>query len=312
MWVKVNVPVDTGISGLVSALSTFPSQETIESCEGYAGTALHGRWRHVLDLEDAGFTRNADLEQYLILLYYLAQRGQRYTWCPWWQCKSTCIGPGAMLIEFKTRARSVVRKLGLVPLLDKIRSVWRVGYEDSFSSALLREIKSSDCVWDIGANVGYYSQRIAPLAGHVVAFEPVQETFSCLSKLALPNATFVNAALADVEGMLPMSIANDASSLAVLSGNIAEVRVVRGDDLEVPQPNIVKIDVEGFEWEVISGMQTRLRAPECRAVFCEVHFDVLEKRGLRQAPAKIVEQLRSLGFAKVHWLDASHISAYKS
>jgi FkbM family methyltransferase len=217
-----------------------------------------------------------------------------------------------MLIELQTQARSVIRRLGLVPLLDKIRSAWRVEYEDSFSRALLGEIRSSDCVWDVGANVGYYAQRIAPLASHVVAFEPVQETFSRLSKMALPNATFVNAALADVKGMLPMSVANETSSLAVLNSNIVEVRVVRGDDLELPQPNVVKIDVEGFEWEVISGMQTRLRAPECRAVFCEVHFEVLERRGLRQTPAKIVKQLRSLGFATIHWLDASHISAYKS
>ena len=109
-----------------------------------------------------------------------------------------------------------------------------------------------------------------------------------------------------------MSLANDTSSLAVLGSNITEVQVARGDDLDLPQPNIVKIDVEGFEYEVISGMQTRLRAPECRAVFCELHFEVLEKRGLRQTPAKIVKQLRSLGFTKIRWLDVSHISAHKS
>jgi FkbM family methyltransferase len=216
-----------------------------------------------------------------------------------------------MLIEVQTRARSVARRLGLVPLLQRIRSVWRVGYEDSFSRALLSEVKSSDCVWDIGANVGYYAQRIAPLAAHLVAFEPVKETFGVLSNLALPNATFVNVALADVHGMLPMSVSNETSSLAVLNTNVAEVHVVRGDDLDLPQPNVVKIDVEGFEWEVISGMTTKLRAAGCRAVFCEVHFEVLEKRGLLQTPAKIVKELRSLGFTKTQWLDASHLAAYK-
>jgi FkbM family methyltransferase len=217
-----------------------------------------------------------------------------------------------MLIELQTQVRSVARRLGLVPLLDRFRAVWRVGYEDAFSRSLLVEILPGDCVWDVGANVGYYSQRIASIASRVVAFEPVPDTFSRLSKLALPNTTFVNTALGDVRGVLPMSLANDASSLAVLGSNITEVQVARGDDLDLPQPNIVKIDVEGFEYEVISGMQTRLRAPECRAVFCELHFAVLEKRGLRQTPAKIVKHLRSLGFAKIRWLDASHISAHKS
>lgn len=33
IWVKVNVPVDKGVSGIVSILSLFPSLETVESCE---------------------------------------------------------------------------------------------------------------------------------------------------------------------------------------------------------------------------------------------------------------------------------------
>ena len=34
VWVKVNAPVDEGVQGLVSALSLFPSLETVESCQG--------------------------------------------------------------------------------------------------------------------------------------------------------------------------------------------------------------------------------------------------------------------------------------
>ena len=34
IWVKVNAPVDAGISGVVAAISLFPSLETVESCEG--------------------------------------------------------------------------------------------------------------------------------------------------------------------------------------------------------------------------------------------------------------------------------------
>jgi len=35
-WVKVNAPVDEGVAGLVSALSSFPELCTIESCQGDA------------------------------------------------------------------------------------------------------------------------------------------------------------------------------------------------------------------------------------------------------------------------------------
>ncbi len=33
-WAKVNAPVDTGVRGIVEALSLFPSLETVESCQG--------------------------------------------------------------------------------------------------------------------------------------------------------------------------------------------------------------------------------------------------------------------------------------
>ena len=33
-WVKVNVPVDKGIKGIISALSEYKYLETVESCEG--------------------------------------------------------------------------------------------------------------------------------------------------------------------------------------------------------------------------------------------------------------------------------------
>jgi hypothetical protein len=36
-WAKVNVPVDRGVAGLVSALSEFPGLEIIDSCEGSPG-----------------------------------------------------------------------------------------------------------------------------------------------------------------------------------------------------------------------------------------------------------------------------------
>ena len=40
-WVKVNVPVDSGVKGIVSALSDFIQLETVESCEGHNGD---GSW----------------------------------------------------------------------------------------------------------------------------------------------------------------------------------------------------------------------------------------------------------------------------
>lgn len=51
VWIKVNAPVDSGIAALITALSTFPKLQTIESCQGIDGWAwvcfVYGKhWEH--------------------------------------------------------------------------------------------------------------------------------------------------------------------------------------------------------------------------------------------------------------------------
>ena len=51
-WVKVNAPVDRGIAEVVRLLSTIPSLETLDSCEGRPGGKAHvifryGGWRQL-------------------------------------------------------------------------------------------------------------------------------------------------------------------------------------------------------------------------------------------------------------------------
>jgi hypothetical protein len=77
-----------------------------------------------------------------------------------------------------------------------------------------------------------------------------------------------------------------------------------------PMPNLVKIDVEGYEPEVINGMPNILT--NVRAAFIEVHFSILESRGMLQQPAAIVQELKRLGFTTVKWVDASHIEALRT
>ena len=59
VWVKVNAPVDRGLEPLISALSAFPSLQTLESCEGdadrpawvcfYYGSYWEQQWRGLAD-----------------------------------------------------------------------------------------------------------------------------------------------------------------------------------------------------------------------------------------------------------------------
>ncbi|MFW5956748.1 MAG: FkbM family methyltransferase [Halorhabdus sp.] len=164
-------------------------------------------------------------------------------------------------------------------------------------------VDSDDVVWDVGANMGSYSLLAGSIGAEVVAFEPGPR-----ARLALLDNARLNEvddsidatpyALADWDGpgvLLPASrsgvreLARDADE-----GDTVPVR--RGDDLDVPAPDVVKIDVEGAEVAVLDGMADRLAA--CRLCYVEVHEGVdveavrerLETAGLEVTEIRITSR----------------------
>ena len=222
-------------------------------------------------------------------------------------------------LSMQIPARTVARRTGLT------RLYWRVKRRDerAFEAALEATVVSGCTVWDIGANVGHYaaifSDRVGP-NGHVVAFEPAPDTFSLLAAATedRTNVTLVPCALGAERGTAPITIAADATagvhSLVTRdsAGAMAMVAVERGDDVRaernLPVPTVIKIDVEGFEYEVIQGLARTLADPTCRAVLCEVHFGVLAHRKLPRHPKLIEDTLRGHGFT-TSWVDPSHLRA---
>src|SRR5258708_6935843 len=185
-----------------------------------------------------------------------------------------------MILESTTLAREIMRRAKLTRFAHRIRMLWhRSEYEDRFSDVLLASIQPDDCVWDIGANIGFYTERFSKLARHVVAFEPVVENCRQIESKRMANVDCLAVALGDGFPSLP-------------------------------HPTIIKIDVEGYEVEVIRGMYGILG--DVRALFVEIHFQILAERGMRQAPAALVKDLKRLGFSRIEWPDASHIAAFRT
>ena len=219
-----------------------------------------------------------------------------------------------MILESKTVARSIIRKAKLTVLAHRIRMLWHRGdYEDRFADIVLASIRPDDCVWDIGANVGFYTERFSKLAQFVIAFDPLVENCRRIECKGMANVTCFQIALGDAPGEKTLFVDGPFSSVALAPYAGAPeqtVKVVRGDDLaELRQPAVVKIDVEGYEFEVIRGMSRVLGG--VRALFVEIHFQVLEERGMRQGPAALVKHLKRLGFSRIEWPDASHIAAFR-
>lgn len=217
-----------------------------------------------------------------------------------------------------------------MPYLSRLRSlVQRVTgtarYEAFVDRALMEKVRVGDVAWDIGANVGLYTERLSDAVGatgRVIAFEPFP---SCHAELrrrteGRPNVQTVMTALSNQRGVAPMTAVGDplstTNSLFARPGaESIDVPVSAAHELvangSIPAPNVVKIDVEGFEEEVLEGFGDLLAAPGLRAILIEVHFAILDQRNRRQAPARISSRLASHGFA-LRWIDASHLEALRS
>jgi FkbM family methyltransferase len=156
--------------------------------------------------------------------------------------------------------------------------------EPKVERAFLELIAPGDVVYDVGANVGWYSllaaRRVGP-GGAVVAFEPLLENAYIAQQNAsansMANMSVVGAAVADVDGWF--SFLREGSLMGRLerSDRTRPVRSGPSGESEWPRtlvpvlaldswihatgqrpPSVVKIDVEGSEARVLRGMRGTL------------------------------------------------------
>lgn len=197
-------------------------------------------------------------------------------------------------------------------------------YEHGFKSAMRSCIRPGDCVWDVGANVGFYSELFALAvgpSGKVVSFEPSPACVAALEerlrdRSAGASWAVVPMALSDADGdaWLSLGDGDTAPSNHLANGDdtsAVRVKTARGDSLLAQgygPPAVIKIDVEGFEGEVLDGMSSVLADASLRAVCVEVHFSQLEARGKPNEPTRIAGLLQAREFT-LKWVDRSHFIA---
>jgi FkbM family methyltransferase len=220
------------------------------------------------------------------------------------------------------KVRSLARRTGIIALINRMRPPG--SYEQRVHEALAAAVKPADVVWDVGANVGVYTELFCEWVGErglVVAFEPFADSCERIRQ-RLPLSAPVrieNVALgeADTQGRLVTAessvenhIETDTDTRSGVAGTVSVV-ICRGDticDQLGRAPNVIKIDVEGFEEEVLAGMDRTLESPALRSVLVEVHFAKLEGRGRASVPSRLQQLLDGKGF-RTRWVDASHLLA---
>jgi FkbM family methyltransferase len=190
------------------------------------------------------------------------------------------------------------------------RSIYLGTFEPYESAQVRKYLKPGMTFVDVGANVGYYTLLAASLVGRggrVLAFEPSPYAFDRLIKTiernGLAQVEAFQSGLGDAAGELqlfmPREPGNHTPSMVPNGeGRPLNVAVYRLDDWlaehEVTRVDLMKIDVEGFEPNVVRGAAEFIERGKVRAILCEFNKYWLEENGC--SSPELYELLTGLGF----------------
>jgi len=169
--------------------------------------------------------------------------------------------------------------------------------------SVLRALQLLPCTVfiDVGAHVGYYTVRMARRCRRVVAFEPNPKNREVLLKNVelngLGNVTVHHYAAGESRYKARLWLAGSGSTLleGYVTGESVEVDVVPLDEV-VEHADIVKIDVEGYEWNVVQGAKSLLA--KHKPVLVIEHHDFRHYK--TQSYPKIKQYLKDLGYVEIY------------
>jgi FkbM family methyltransferase len=230
-------------------------------------------------------------------------------------------------------AKFYIRTPGELRLLESMGGAGKG--EKKILEKLILDAKIGDVVYDIGGNIGLYSIFLAKKvseAGKVVIFEPEEENYNHLMENIklnnLKNIIGCKKALGENDDKVKLYIGGAMGDNGGEMGNCSVIKqgdyqnvryemidIVNCDNFivknNIPVANIVKIDVEGYEYSVLKGMKNILINPSCRIVCCEIHKTLLPDNVL---PENIISILKASGFNKIDTYnreEEDHIICYK-
>lgn len=155
-------------------------------------------------------------------------------------------------------------------------------YDTNEMLFVMHFLRPEDTFVDVGANIGVYTVLASGIAGaKSIAFEPIPSTFANLKRNINFNnlqqkAELLNLGVGDKEETLTFSNSLDAINHVIqdqsFEGDTTSVPVNSLDNLlKGKNINLLKIDVEGFEANVINGAPETLRRPELKVIIMETN-----------------------------------------
>jgi len=173
-------------------------------------------------------------------------------------------------------------------------------YELAVAQAIRDHLRGGQTFWDVGANIGWFSvfaSTIVGTSGRVVSFEPSPEVFDILSAHAqtTDGITAIRLGVGNADEVRSFAAHGKSSSSSFVE-EVTNINFgfhssvpVKSVDVELRRidslvkelgsnPSLLKIDVEGFELEVLRGASDLLCTGR-PALIIEVHPRQLELSG---------------------------------
>ena len=154
-------------------------------------------------------------------------------------------------------------------------------HEFTDMSFVLHFLRKDDLFVDIGANIGSYTVLAGGHVGaRVVSVEPLPQTFEHLkSNIAInrisDNVMAYNFALGNEKGQISFTTTLDTMNHVATGSdtNTISVPVETLDSIleQEKEPVLLKIDVEGFETDVLNGASLTLRKNNLKAIIIELN-----------------------------------------
>jgi FkbM family methyltransferase len=193
-----------------------------------------------------------------------------------WQIGSRLV-PGPIAVNFVNNTVLLVAP-GMTGATGNVYTGLHEFNDMSFALHLLRP---AEIFVDVGANVGVYTVLAGGIGAQCISIEPVKSSFKHLLLNVHLNGidTLVdarNVGIGSQKGTLKFTQGLDALNHVVMSGaNGAALADVEADTLDnvvgESQPVLLKIDVEGYETEVIAGAENVLSKKSLLAVIMELN-----------------------------------------
>lgn len=159
-------------------------------------------------------------------------------------------------------------------------SVWLGTYETKQSRTFAEKCAGSKIFLDLGAHAGYYTLLYKTINKEslVYSFEPVEENYVYFQKHVnlnnLKKVNLFNKAVTNKEGILRFARGNSVGGKLSSSGDmhVSAVKLSRLFEEKILEfPDIIKMDVEGAEYEVLKDLKPLLISSFKPIIFLSTH-----------------------------------------